>query len=81
MTREDYLTGGAYAVARRGQQLSHSILNDEKVREARRLHEFKRQEIARLNRELSCAALANRYGVSTRCMERMLARETWTHVR
>ena len=65
---------------KRGTDLPQSKLTDEDVRLARQLHEYKQAEIKRLNETLSIKALAEKFDVSERAMERALNRANWGHV-
>lgn len=65
---------------KRGEQLSQSKLDENKVREARALHEEYLQTVRDLQDTFSIKALANRYGVHERTMEKALAGITWSHV-
>jgi hypothetical protein len=66
---------------KRGEELPHARLTSAQVAAIRRAHGRKQRLIDRLNERYSAAALAGRYGVSLRTVERVLARETWFHVR
>lgn len=53
----------------RGQYHPNAKLTDEDVEQIRQLMDWKKEEIARLNSIASCAALAEKFGVSKRCIE------------
>lgn len=76
MTRDDYLNGGAHIVARRGEAITHRKLLPEQVKEMRRLQEMKKQVIQALNEQCSISALARRYNVHERTIEKALRYET-----
>lgn len=80
MDRADYLNGGHYQCHARGEELSHSKLNEKKVSELRRLHKAKQDQIDSLNRVFSIEAFAKKYGVHPRTIEKALRYETWSHV-
>lgn len=65
---------------KRGDELPQSKMNEESVREARKIYEESREAIKKLNDEFSANGLAKRYGVHVRTMERILRYETWSHV-
>ena len=65
---------------KRGSQLPQSKLTEQKVADARREYMEGRQKIQALQRRYSIAGLADRYGVSASCMEKVLARKAWEHV-
>lgn len=65
---------------KRGSALPHAKLTEDDVRLIRQLHEYKRREIERLNRELSAKGLAEKFGVHYRTVEKVLMGETWYHV-
>lgn len=53
----------------RGENHPNAKLTDEDVEQIRELMDWKKQEIERLNSIASCAALAEKFGVSKRCIE------------
>lgn len=55
-------------------------LTKENVIEARKLHAEKEETIKKLNDSFSAAALAARYGVHVRTMEKALHGYTWSHI-
>lgn len=65
---------------KRGTDLPQAKLTEEDVKLARQLHEYKQAEIKRLNETLSIKALAEKFDVSERAMERALNRANWGHV-
>ena len=65
---------------KRGTDLPQSKLTEEDVKLARQLHEYKKVQIKRLNETLSIKALAEKFDVSERAMERVLNRTNWGHV-
>ena len=76
MTRYEYLNGGAHITARRSNQLPQTKLEPEQVKEIRRLHSWKQEQIAKLNAEFSAKGLASKFGVHYRTIEKVLTRET-----
>ncbi|MDE1715792.1 hypothetical protein PWG14_25320 [Chromobacterium amazonense] len=81
MDRREYLSTGARLYAKRGQQLPHARLTDHDIAQIQRMHARKQRLVAHLNARYSAAGLARQFGVSQRAIERVLARETWAHVR
>lgn len=65
---------------KRGESLPQSKLDEDKVREARSLHDEYLRTVRELQDEFSAAGLAARYGVHVRTMEKALAGITWSHV-
>ena len=65
---------------KRGEALPWSKLTEEDVMMIRELYEWKQAEIKRLNSIASAKALAEKFGVSTQTIEKVIARETWGHV-
>jgi DNA-binding transcriptional regulator YiaG len=65
----------------RGEQLPQSKLTEADVRNIRELHALKQSEIARLNETLSAKALARKWDVHVRTIDKILTYETWKHVR
>jgi AraC-like DNA-binding protein len=65
----------------RGEALPQAVLTEELVRQVRRLHRRKQALIERLNTKYSAAALARRAGCSTRAIQKVLARQTWAHIK
>jgi len=79
MNRHEYQVR-ARELAPRGERLPHTKLTAEQVREIRRLAQVREQERARINAEMSNAAIAARYSVSVRAVERTLAYEVHINV-
>lgn len=52
------------------------ILTAEDAEKIRQIHEWKKEEIERINQMASVEALARKYGASKRAIERVLAYET-----
>lgn len=65
---------------KRGEDLPHSKLNEDKVREARKLHSEYMATVRELQEEFGIKGLARRYGVSPNTMEKALSGATWSHV-
>lgn len=79
MTRREYLVR-ASELAARGQDLPQTKLLDLDVisiRSAARQREALRKHIAA---NLSNAALAKQYGMNVRNIEKIISRETWSHL-
>ena len=81
MAREDYLLYGARCTVLRGEDRSLSKLTDANVQDIRRLHARKTRIIKRLNEKFSASALAKKYNVHPRTIEKALRLETWTHIK
>ena len=59
---------------------AQSKLTEEDVRQIRKLHAFKQAEIKRLNESLGIEAIAGKFEVHPRTIEKVLTFETWKHV-
>jgi len=81
MNRYDYLCGGARIVARRGEQITHAKLTDEKAHLILHLYRKKQAAVAALNEKYSAKGLAARFGVSVRAIEKLVSRESWGHLK
>jgi hypothetical protein len=57
----------------RGENHPNAKLTDQDVEQIRQLIEWKKEEIARINSIASCAALAEKFDVSIRCIEHISA--------
>ena len=68
-----------YAKAVRGQQHYRAKLTDDDVRALRQIVADRRQMAARLA-ALSNRALAEKFGVTTACVERVIYGQTWSHI-
>lgn len=66
--------------AKRGSDLPWSKLTEVDVENIRRLSELKKRLIDRLNQKYSAKALANRYGVHHRTIEKVIQCNSWTHI-
>lgn len=78
-TRDEYLLAPA-AYAKRGADLPQSKLTPElvaEIRSARRQREALRKHIAD---NLSNEALAKKFGVHVRTIEKAITNETWSHL-
>jgi hypothetical protein len=71
----------AYELAKRGTQLEQAKLDEKTVRMIRKDHARKLKIIKLLNAKYSAKALAKRFRVHHRTIEKILTWETWTHVR
>lgn len=80
MDRHTYEATGARLYALRGSQLPQAVADEALVAKIRRQHARKVRLIALLNQRYSAAGIAKRYGLSTRAVERIIARDTWAHV-
>lgn len=72
--------GTLHATARRGEALPWSKLTESQVREIRHLDEYRLRQIAELNAELSRPAIARKFGVHVRTIEKVLSYSSWRHV-
>jgi hypothetical protein len=79
MTRFEYLQR-RFEFCRRGAELPQAKLTIEDVRQIRELHAFKQAEIKRLNDSLGIEAIADKFEVHPRTIEKILSHETWKHV-
>lgn len=68
------------AKANRGQDLPWAKLTDDDVRLMRRLHQEGRAEIDRIRSYCTMRALAEKFGVHRRTVEKVLSYSTWRHV-
>ena len=78
-TRDQYLLA-ASTFARRGAELPQSKLTEElvaEIRSARRQRDALRKHIAE---NLSNEALAKKFGVHVRTVEKAITNETWSHL-
>ena len=64
---------------KRGVELPQSKLTDDDVRNIRALVEY-REKVKRELAGLTNAALAEKFDIHTRSIEKIVARETWGHV-
>ena len=80
MNRHQYLATGVYETCPRGEAQGHSKLTDANVALMRRQHARKQALIKKLNERYSAAALAEKYGVHVRVVEKALSYATWRHV-
>lgn len=79
MNRREY-EQRARELAPRGDCLPQTKLSADAVREIRRIAEQRERERARITAEMSNAAIAARFGVSVRAVERTLAYEVHINV-
>ena len=75
MDRATYLLR-ARELAPRGADLPQTKLTPDDVREIRRMAQLREQARAQITEQFSNAALARRFGVSARTVEKVLAWET-----
>ena len=66
--------------ARRGQGLPHARLSEEDIEEIRSAVVQRESLRNHIRQTLSNAALANRFGVHPRTIEKVVQRETWIHI-
>jgi len=64
---------------KRGSDLPHSKLTEDDVRMIRSLHEYKKRQVEMLNETLGIKALAEKYGVHERTIEKVLSYDGWRH--
>jgi hypothetical protein len=67
-------------MARRGVALSHSKLTPTEVQEICQAKENRLDLLAHIAETLSNTALAEKYGVHPRTIEKVLSYETWSHI-
>lgn len=79
MTRDEYLVR-AREFQPRGEELPQARLTDESVAEIRSAMRQREALRGHIREVLSNEALARRYSVSVRAIERISQRETWAHV-
>ena len=79
LERAEYLSR-ARSIARRGVALTHSKLTIAEVLEIRQAKESRLDLLAHIAETLSNSALAEKYGVHQRTIEKVLSYETWSHV-
>ena len=65
---------------KRGSELPWAKLTEDDVRMARELHRQGRAEIARIQSSCTAKALAEKFDVHYRTMEKALSYETWIHI-
>jgi DNA-binding transcriptional regulator YiaG len=70
----------ARELARRGEALPQSKLTDEDVLTIRAAQQERDARRLRIEQELSNAALARRFGVHVRTIEKVLQRDSWVHL-
>lgn len=63
-----------------GSRLPQSKLDESDVRLIRQIHSEKQAEIKKLNHSCSAKALAEKFGVHYRTIEKVLNYSTWRHV-
>lgn len=66
---------------KRGEDLPHARLTADDVRLIRQIHADKQEQIARLNETCSVQALAEKFEVHPRTIEKVIGFETWRHVK
>lgn len=79
MTRQEYLQRRTEFAAR-GQALPQSKLLDMDVINIRSAKRQRDRLLTHIRENLSNAALCNQYGIHPRTLEKILARETWSHL-
>lgn len=79
MTRAEYLLR-AKEFQPRGSELPQAKLTEPQVEDILSCVKQRQSMRAYINNTLSNMALAKRYGVSLRCIERITCRDAWTHV-
>ena len=80
LERAEFLSR-ARSMARRGVALTHSKLTPAEVQEIRQAKENRLDLMAHISETLSNAALAEKYGVHPRTIEKVLSYETWSHIK
>ena len=79
LERGEYLSR-AREFAVRGQDLPQAALLDLEVIEIRRLHAERLRLLQHIRDDLSNEALARKFKVHVRTIERIVQRETWSHL-
>ena len=79
MNRTDYLNGGAHITAPHGAQLPQSKLTADDVRMIRALV-AERDRMDERRRALTNAAIAEKFGLHVRTIEKVIRGETWGRV-
>jgi hypothetical protein len=79
MHRDEYLTR-AREFALRGQDLPQAALLDLEVIEIRRAHNQRQELLEFIREELSNKALAEKFKEHVRTIEKIVQRETWSHL-
>ena len=80
LERAEFLSR-ARSMARRGVALTHSKLTPAEVQEIRKAKENRLDLMAHISETLSNSALAEKYGVHPRTIEKVLSYETWSHIK
>jgi hypothetical protein len=80
LERAEFLSR-ARSMARRGVALTHSKLTPAEVQEIRQAKENRLDLMAHISETLSNSALAEKYGVHPRTIEKVLSYETWSHIK
>lgn len=65
---------------KRGSALSQAKLNETLVKRIREEHQEKQRKVKELHEAHGAKALAKRYGVSERAIDKVLCYQTWRHV-
>ena len=79
VNRAEYLPRAREWV-RRGQDLPHARLSEEDIKEIRSAVAQRESLRSHIRQTLSNAALASRFGVHPRTIEKVVQRETWIHI-
>ena len=79
LTRKEYLSR-AREFAKRGQALPQAKLLDLDVIDIRSKHRQRQNLLKYIKDNLSNAALCREYGIHPRTLEKILSRQTWTHL-
>ena len=79
MTRDEYLQRSTEFVAR-GQALPQAKLLDMDVIDIRSTKRQRDRLLTHIREHLSNQALCTQYGIHPRTLEKILARETWSHL-
>ena len=80
LERAEFLSR-ARSMARRGVAQTHSKLTPAEVQEIRQAKENRLDLMAHISETLSNSALAEKYGVHPRTIEKVLSYETWSHIK
>lgn len=80
MVRSEYVAN-ARLIARRGSECGQSKLDEATVAMIKRQHARKQRLVRKLHDMYGIEAIAKRFGVHARTIEKVLQRDSWIHVR
>lgn len=79
MTRHEYLQRRT-EFAKRGTEMPQAKLTEDDVIDIRSVKKQRDSLLAHIRENLSNEALSKKYGIHPRTLEKILSRETWSHV-